>query len=257
VFKLGLITGLREKRGRYYTPNFERGLILDRLCEILRPEAILEIGTGRGMGALVAASASLKYRFPCKVTSLDIIPVQQEQTYPIEIDGHRSVIKESVANAWDKYVAGTVRERVEFVTGSTSEVLPKLVRQGKRFSLIFIDAGHDALSVANDLSYASMLLGKDGAILMDDFTPHDFVGVATCLIFTHCKKLFETAVAFQSDGVTYGPVTEEYGHGMVLLHNPKGQFALHPGRLWRWRILRWVLHRCIAEKAFPVSAVNY
>ena len=47
VFKLGLITGLREKRGRYYTPNFERGLILDRLCEILRPEAILEIGTGR------------------------------------------------------------------------------------------------------------------------------------------------------------------------------------------------------------------
>jgi hypothetical protein len=185
-----------------------------------------------------------------------MISVQQKQTYAIEIDGHRSVIAESVANVWNTYVPSDIRERVDFVVGSTSSILPQMVRQGTSFDLIFIDAGHDAFSVANDLSYASMLLRKDGAILMDDFTPHDFVGVATCLIFAHCKRLFETCIAFQSDGIVYGPTPEEYAHGMVILQHLRGRLTIHPNRLWRWKLLRWVLNQCNAVSAFPISITS-
>jgi hypothetical protein len=205
------------------------------------------------MGSLVVANASLKYDFPCSVKSLDIFPVQEKQAYAIEIDGHRSVIADSVANVWNAHVPSDIRSRVNFVTGSTSRLLPQMVREGESFDLIFIDAGHDAFSVANDLSYAGMLLRKDGAILLDDFTPHDFVGLATCMIFTHCKKLFETATAFQTDGIVYGPAPQEYEHGMVILQHPRGRLTLHTNRFWRWRILRWIMNRCNAESAFPIS----
>ena len=65
IWKIGLLTGLRfDKERGYYPPNFERGLILDRLIELRRPQRILEIGTGRGLGSIAMSAAAETYGAP-------------------------------------------------------------------------------------------------------------------------------------------------------------------------------------------------
>jgi len=47
---------------------------------------------------------------------------------------------------------------VRQLTGQTTTVLPRLVRENEKFDLIFIDAGHDLFSVVHDLVYSAQLL---------------------------------------------------------------------------------------------------
>src|SRR6201994_5179090 len=62
IWKIGLLTGLRfDKERGYYPPNFERGLVLDRLIETRRPRHVLEIGTGRGLGSFALVNAAKTY----------------------------------------------------------------------------------------------------------------------------------------------------------------------------------------------------
>jgi predicted O-methyltransferase YrrM len=252
IYSIGLLTGLRERSGVFTTPNFERGLILDRLCEILRPSAVLELGTGRGLGALTMATAADVYAYHSRVTTIDMIPIGSPQKYAIEENGERKVVSLSVDEAWRRH-ASAVRDRVTFLTGATTRLLPDLLRSERRFDLIFIDAGHDPFDVIHDLAYSAMLLTPQGVILMDDFAPREPVGLGTVVAYTHAKRLFEEAHVFDSEGVVFGKVDPlQPPRGMVLLSKPRGLLKFAPGRLGLWRILDWFLAASVSKRVFPL-----
>ena len=88
IRQIGLLTGLRfEKERGFFPPNFERGLVLDRLVELRQPKQVLEIGTGRGLGSFAVASAAETYGLECQVETCDLIPPENAQEWAMEVDG--------------------------------------------------------------------------------------------------------------------------------------------------------------------------
>ena len=83
VLEIGRITGLREEAGRYYPANFERGLLLREIVRRHRPQRILELGTGRGLGILCIADQVRALDYRAELVSVDIIPPQSRQHWPI------------------------------------------------------------------------------------------------------------------------------------------------------------------------------
>lgn len=253
IYALGLITGLRESKGVFTTPNFERGLVLDRLCEILHPASVLELGTGRGFGALTAAKAGYAYGYGTAITTVDSIPIHKQQRYAIEENGIRRVDQLSVQEVWGKHVSPEEQRRVTFLTGTTAKILPRLAASGRRFDLVFIDAGHDLFDVMHDLAYSSLLVSDDGLILMDDFAPQYSFGLGTVVAFTHAKRLFRNASVFASDGMVYGAADPtQLPRGMILLNQPYGRFTLHRSNFMLWRLFDLVLRVSINNAVCPI-----
>src|SRR5438309_4484184 len=139
IWKLGLLTGLRfDKERGFYPPNFERGLVLDRLIELRRPGRVLEIGTGRGLGSFAISAAAEAYGAPCEVETCDLIAPNVAQEWAIEIDGKQEVRCASCAEIWETHLRD-LRRRIHSMTGRTTDTLPALVAQQKKYDLIFID----------------------------------------------------------------------------------------------------------------------
>jgi predicted O-methyltransferase YrrM len=253
VWRLGLLTGLRaEPDGRFSTPNFERGLVLDRLVELRKPRAILELGTGRGLGAFAMAAAGRAHGVALEITTVDARPLTSPQEYALEVDGVRQVRRASCDEVWSVHLDPELRRRVTPLLGLTTRILPRLVRSGRRFDLIFIDAGHDIFHVVHDLAYATALLGPGGAILMDDFAPLEEFGLGTCIAFTHARRLFDHVELFATEGLVYGgAVHPEAPRGMVFLADPRGPAGVRRGSLLFWRAARLFLEQCYRPAAFP------
>lgn len=256
VWKLGLLTGLRgEDDGSFRPANFERGLILDRIVELRKPRTVLELGTGRGLGAFAMAAAAREYGAEIGISTVDLTPPNQPVDYAIEIDGARKRLHASCAEIWKAHLDPGLAQRITPLTGFTTKILPELERSGRKFDLIFIDAGHDLFSVAHDLSYAATLLAPGGAILMDDFAPLEEFGLATCIIYSHALRLFESVEIFPTEGLVYGgAVHPDAPRGMIFLsgarfRNPRVRGMLFPF----WRIAGAVLGLCYKTSLFPLD----
>ncbi|REJ81282.1 MAG: class I SAM-dependent methyltransferase [Bacteroidetes bacterium] len=61
-----------------------------------------------------------------------------------------------------------LRERLDFHGDFSHNVLPELVRQGKKFDFIFIDGDHKFDGILVDFYYSNLLLENGGYILMHD-----------------------------------------------------------------------------------------
>jgi predicted O-methyltransferase YrrM len=257
VWKIGLLTGLRfEKERGFFPPNFERGLVLDRLVEQRRPQRVLEIGTGRGLGSFVLAAAAEAYGVECQIETCDLIPPDKQQEWAIEVEGKREVSNTSCAEIWDRHLA-SLKPRVNTRTGRSTKTLPALLAEQQRFDLVFIDAGHDLFSVAHDLAYSSLLLAPGGAILMDDFAPLEPFGLGTCVAATHAHRFFKKVEIFPSEGLVFGGTDNpEVPRGMVLLSEFSGHARLHPLRLLWWRIAGVVLDLCYRAPLFPLGKTH-
>jgi predicted O-methyltransferase YrrM len=256
VWQIGMLTGLRaEKDGSFRPANFERGLVLDRIMELRQPRNILEIGTGRGLGAFVMAAAARAYGVEADITTADIIPPSQAQDYALEVDGERKRLRASCAEMWARHLDPALASRIKPLTGPTAATLPLLLRDGRKFDFIFIDAGHDLFSVAHDLSYAAALVKPDGAILMDDFAPLEEFGLGTCVALTHARRLFAHVEMFASEGLIFGgAVRTDAPRGMVFLAERRGDVTVRRARLPFWRLAGLLLHRCYSRRSFPAQA---
>jgi len=254
IWKLGLLTGLRfDKERGFYPPNFERGLVLDRLIEQRRPQRVLEIGTGRGLGSFAMSAASEIYGAPCEVETCDLIPPTTPQEWAIEIDGKQEVRRASCAEIWETHLKA-LRHRIRPVTGRTTDSLPDLLGQKKSYDLIFIDAGHDLFAVAHDLAYSTMLLAPGGAILMDDFAPLEPFGLGTCIVAAHVRRFFAKVEIFPTEGLVYGGTdTPGSPRGMLLLSERIGAPQFNRSRLLWWRFAGSVLDLCYRAPLFPLS----
>ncbi len=253
VWQLGLLTGLRgEKDGTFRPANFERGLVLDRIIELRKPRRILEIGTGRGLGAFAMAAAAREHGAEIEITTADIIPPDQPQDYAIEVGGKQQRLRASCAEIWERHLDPNLVRRMKPLTGPTTKTLPALLRAERQFDFVFIDAGHDLFSVAHDLAYSAALLAPDGAILMDDFAPLEEFGLGTCVALGHARRLFAHVELFPSEGLVFGgAVHPEAPRGMIFLAERWGDVTIQRSLLPLWRAAGFLLERCYSPRFFP------
>lgn len=253
VLEIGLLTGLRaDPDGSYRLANFERGLLLDRIVELHRPRRVLEIGTGRGLGAFVVAAAGRAHGVEIEITTADIIPLSKAQDYPLEIGGQRERRKASCEEIWSQHLDPQLRSRITPLTGPTTRTLPRLLKAGRQFDFVFIDAGHDIYSVAHDLVYASALLAPGGVVLMDDFAPLEEFGLGTCVAVSHAHRLYSEVEIFPSEGLVFGgAVHPEAPRGMAFLSGLRAPVKPRRWVLPFWRLASALVARCYCPSWFP------
>jgi predicted O-methyltransferase YrrM len=139
-------SALYATAGRYYRPNYERGLLIYALIRSLNISSYLEIGTGRGYSALCAAWAMSEKQDPWShVTSID---VKQDVEHWKRI---RSIFP------------GAITSRINLVEGKSSDVLPTL----GSYDMIYVDGDHTELGVESDWQLCKDRFNK--VILFDDY----------------------------------------------------------------------------------------
>ncbi|KAH8646289.1 S-adenosyl-L-methionine-dependent methyltransferase [Xylariales sp. PMI_506] len=116
------------------------GQHLSILTQLIGAKSVLEIGTLGGYSAICFAEAG------AKVTSIEINPK------------HRDVALENVEGL-----------EVEILLGAALDVLPKLVEEGRKFDMVFIDA--DLKDQLEYFNWAVKLTRQNGCILLDDVVP--------------------------------------------------------------------------------------
>jgi hypothetical protein len=254
VLEIGRLTGLREEAGRYYPANFERGLLLREIVRRRRPQRILELGTGRGLGILCMADQVQALDYPAELVSVDIIPPGTRQHWPIFLDGQYSAQPRSIEETWTRNFP-ELKSRVALRTGATTAVLPALVREGRKFDFIFIDAGHDVYSVFHDFAYCVLLLAERGEILMDDFAPMEPFGLGTCIVAAHARRIFKQVDIIESNGLVFENDSSGFTRGMVHLGQMKpGNYKLVPLSLLAARILGKLVEGLFHPKLLPLRA---
>lgn len=252
VLEIGKLTGLKEEDGRYFPANFERGLLLREIVRRSKPKRILELGTGRGLGILCMAEQVRTLDYQAELVSVDIISPTTRQNWPISVEGQYSSPSQSLAEVWSRHFS-ELKPLITLRTGATTSVLPTLLKEGRKFDFVFIDAGHDVYSVFHDFAYSCLLLSKDGEILMDDFAPTEPFGLGTCVVTAHATKAFEHVEVIESNGLVYDPHYSGFTRGMVHLAGIKrGRIELDSVSLLSVRILGKAVEALFHPKVLPV-----
>lgn len=255
VLEIGQLTGLREETGRYYPANFERGLLLREIVRRRRPQRILELGTGRGLGILCMADQVRALDYHAELVSVDIIPPDTRQHWPIFLDGQYSRQSRSIEEIWSRSFP-ELKALVTLRTGDTTAVLPALVKEGRKFDFIFVDAGHDVYSIFHDFAYCVLLLAERGEILMDDFAPMEPFGLGTCIVAAHAARIFERVDVIESNGLVFGENYSGFTRGMVHLGGIKpGKYKLGSLSLLAARILGKVVEGLFHPKILPLRVL--
>jgi len=257
IWEIGLLTGWRKyPDGSFGAPNFERALIMDRIIETTPVQDILEIGTGRGLGCVTMAQAGEYYGKDVSIITIDCTGPESKQDWPIRLNGVDHSRFASRNEIWDEHFNHKTTDKITQITGYSTDLLPRLVREGRKYDLIFIDGGHDPYSVISDLSNAMMLIRPSGIILMDDFAPLQEYGIGTCFAILHARRFFENVDVFPSEGMVFGG--EDYEHfprGMILLYGLKSNDGRQV-RKWRllwWKIANYFFNRLFDNRSFPLS----
>ncbi|KAJ6783255.1 hypothetical protein PWT90_07501 [Aphanocladium album] len=113
------------------------GQYLSILTRVMGAKNVLEVGTLGGYSSICFAQAG------AKVTS-------------VEIDAnHRDVALQNVEGL-----------DVEVILGSSTDVLPKLVKEGRKFDIVFVDA--DMVGLGEEFDWAVKLTRPNGLIFLDD-----------------------------------------------------------------------------------------
>ena len=255
VLEIGQLTGLREEAGRYYPANFERGLLLREIVRRRRPQRILELGTGRGLGILCMADQVRALDCHAELVSVDIIPPDTRQHWPIFLDGQYSTQSRSIEEIWSRSFP-ELKALVTLRTGDTTAVLPALLKEGRKFDFIFVDAGHDVYSVFHDFAYCVLLLAERGEILMDDFAPMEPFGLGTCIVAAHAARIFERVDVIESNGLVFAENYSGFTRGMVHLGGIKpGKYKLGSLSLLAARILGKVVEGLFHPKILPLRVL--
>lgn len=117
--------------------NSLSGQFLSILTRTMGAKNVLEVGTLGGYSSICFAQAG------AKVTSIEIDPK------------HRDVAMKNVEGL-----------DVEVLLGSHQEVMPRLIAEGRKFDLVFIDA--DMVDMWEQFDHAVRLTRPNGCVFMDD-----------------------------------------------------------------------------------------
>jgi hypothetical protein len=225
--RVGDLTKLRgNPDGSFHHANYESGLLLYALVRKFRPTHILEIGTGRGYGALCMAMGLRDAGIDGEIITLDVHAYDQQQEWAIDDGSGPRLEQLSLKDVWETHFDDDLRARIEHRQGFSSHGMEKLLAEGDFHpQLVYIDGDHTYTITRHDL-YASMLLAaRPFRILMDDYHPHsDLYGVRR-LVDDTLSKVFQMD-AIHNDQRWYGEERAERpinasNYAQVLLDSEK------------------------------------
>ena len=223
--RLGDLTKLRARGGTFFPVNYESGLLLYALVRHHRPRAVLEIGTGRGFGALCMAMALEDSGTAGTVITVDTLGPDDAQEWALDDGTGPRVARLSRREVWDRHVEHRLRDRVVQVQGSSFDALRRLIDEGREVDFVYIDGDHTHPVVRHDL-YASLLLARPPfRILLDDYTPLSHLYGVRRLVDQELDPVFE-AEAIHTDGRGEGQPAadtplEESDQAQVLLDSER------------------------------------
>lgn len=177
------LTAARVGRdGTPYVSNPDRGALLYTILKGVEPERVLEIGTGRGYGALAMAMAIRDHHLSAVIDTVDAISPSNSQPWPMIREGEFSEEYRSIVDVWNEF-ADDLRRPIRHLTGKSTEVVSHLVGNGDiRYDFFFIDGAHNFASVRHDL-FGSMLVATqaNATVLFDDYGGEQGKGVVRLL----------------------------------------------------------------------------
>ncbi len=127
---------LYDSVGAFYRPNYERMILIHELIKRFEIQSYLEIGFGRGASAIAAAKALYEINAKFGVITID----------PIFDENHLKMISQIFPKQWI--------ERIQFVKGTSQEMLPYVTKENQIFDMIYCDGDHraEATQIDWDLS---------------------------------------------------------------------------------------------------------
>jgi len=135
-------------------------LVLKNLCAHLQPQTSLEIGMAFGGSTLLLAELYRRRQVPAARQHVAIDPFQNQ---PDHWDGVALKLLQETG----------LREYVEHREDRSCQALPQMMKEGKKFDLIYIDGSHLFEDVFVDYYFCQRLLRPNGLLLFDDCTdPH-------------------------------------------------------------------------------------
>lgn len=256
LWEIGLLTGWRHRADGSYGPeNFERGLLLYRMVAKVRPHRILEVGTGRGFGFLAMATSAEDHGLDTTIDTIDLVSPDTVREWPIQLQGKDEIGHYESGKLWAEHFDASVLSRINNLTGDSASVLKRLLQEGNRYDMLFVDAGHDPYHAILDLTYGIEMLNPGGICLLDDFAPAAPHGLGAVMALPHMKKYFQDVSVVATHGqVWHVNDHSDYPHGMMLLEEKLDKtLRIDRKRLLWWRIIGRLMDLSYSgRRAFPL-----
>jgi hypothetical protein len=202
--RLGDLTKLRATGAGFQAVNYESGVLLYALVRKHRPRRIVEVGTGRGYGALCMAMALEDAGIDGQVVTIDARSSDEPQEWAIDDGAGPRVARLSRREVWDRHVESRLCARVRQVHGSSFDALAGVLAEGgPSTDLVYIDGDHTHPVVRHDF-YACLLLARPPfRMLLDDYTPLSHLYGVRRLVDDEIAPVFEVE-AIHTDGRWHG-----------------------------------------------------
>jgi predicted O-methyltransferase YrrM len=161
LFRAGTVVARVDGRARELLPvaiGIDEGLALRDWVRKEGAQRTLETGLGFGISTLFILEALLKNGSDGRHVAAD----------PYQFSGlpmHRTTY---VGVGLQILEDAGVRDLVEFYAEESQVVLPRLLAEGRRFDLAFLDGNHRFEGVFLDLIYSGRLLKEGGIVFVDD-----------------------------------------------------------------------------------------
>jgi hypothetical protein len=254
---LARLTALRlAADGSYYLSNLRRGQLLYALVSLLRPRQVLEIGTGRGYGALSMARAAEDLALPTRIVTVDLIPPNTRQPWAIDRGEGPGVASLSVEEVW-RELPDALTRRVTLLTGTSTVVVADLLRESVAFDFAFIDGSHDYWTARHDVMGAVMLgRGTPVSLLLDDYG--GVQGQDVRRLVDHRLARHVVADALHRLEMPQGPaeLADNGEHGMVFLDGRVASLTMS-GLGWKPPSSHMAVARAAAELEAGVSCLRH
>ena len=168
----------RDATGRFYESNYARGPILYGIIAARRPRAVLELGTGRGYGALSMAWAMADNAIDGRVYTVDVVPHDRPFQWALRDARGVRVELRSRADLWRSEFRPAWTDRIVPLEGRSDQVMRAWRAKGlPEIDLAFVDGGHDRATASHDLLAACALSAERSALLADDYATRTGFGV--------------------------------------------------------------------------------
>ena len=139
----------------------------------IKPKLIIEVGSWKGRSAINIAKLCLNHHKDFEIVCVDTWLGSVEHWLKVDENLSSKSFENGRPNIYQQFLSNVVRSNLEdYITPFPIDSINGAVtleKLGVQADLIYIDAGHEYLSVKNDLYQYSVLLRPGGYLLGDDF----------------------------------------------------------------------------------------
>ena len=145
----------------------------DELINQLKPKLIIEVGSWKGRSAIRMAQLALQHHDDIEIVCIDTWLGSYEHWVGIDKSLEKNRFQNGRPDVYQKFLSNVVHNNLQkyitpFPIDSINGALT-LENFGTQADLIYVDAGHESISVRIDLCLYSSLVRAGGCLLGDDF----------------------------------------------------------------------------------------